>query len=76
LKFQADRRSESRGVRNAVSAFVIAFSAFIVIGRLVSGVHWATDIVGAVLLSTGLFLLYRAAVSFADRKRSEEGLRS
>jgi undecaprenyl-diphosphatase len=76
LKFQADRRSESRGVRNAVSAFVIAFSAFIVIGRLVTGVHWATDIVGAVLLSTGLFLLYRAAVSFADRKRSEEGLRS
>ena len=34
------------------------FSAFMVIGRLVSGVHWLTDIIGGALLSTGLVLLY------------------
>jgi len=39
-----------------------------VIGRLVSGVHWATDIAGSVLLSAGLFLLYVSAVSLADEK--------
>lgn len=33
-----------------------------VIGRLVAGVHWLTDIVGAVLLSFGLYSIYRAAV--------------
>ena len=29
-----------------------------VIGRLLAGVHWLTDIIGSVLLSIGLFLLY------------------
>jgi len=37
-----------------------------VIGRAVSGVHWATDIVGSVLLSFGLFKLYQSAVTTVD----------
>ena len=37
-----------------------------VIGRLVAGVHWLTDIVGAVILSAGLYTLYRAAVLATD----------
>ena len=73
LKFQADRRSESATVRTVAAVFVIAFSAFMVIGRLIAGVHWITDIVGAVLLSAGLFLLYVAAVSFADEKKQITG---
>ena len=42
-----------------------------VIGRLIAGVHWATDIVGSILLSAGLFIAYRAAVTFADKRRDE-----
>ena len=42
-----------------------------VIGRLIAGVHWLTDIVGSVILSAGLFLLYCAAVDYADQKKNE-----
>ena len=48
------------------AVFVILFSAFMVIGRLVAGVHWLTDIVGSVLLSSGLYCLYRTAVTAMD----------
>ena len=68
LKLQIDRRTNKSLVRNVTGIFVIAFSAFMVIGRLISGVHWATDILGAVFLSAGLFLLYRYAVDAADRR--------
>ena len=71
LKLQIDRRTDKPLVWNVTGIFVIAFSAFMVIGRLIAGVHWATDIIGAVLLSAGLFLLYRYAVDVADRRRED-----
>jgi membrane-associated phospholipid phosphatase len=71
LKLQIDRRMDKSFVRNVTGVFVIAFSAFMVIGRLIAGVHWATDILGAVFLSAGLFLLYRYAVDLADLRRED-----
>ena len=62
LLFQVNRRAKGQTVRRMTAAFVFLFSAFMVIGRLVAGVHWLTDIVGSVLLSAGLYSLYRAAV--------------
>ena len=61
LLFQVNRRAKSQAIRRITAAFAILFSAFMVIGRLVAGVHWLTDIVGAALLSAGLYCLYRSA---------------
>lgn len=36
------------------------FGAFMVVARLLSGVHWLTDVIGGVLLSAGLVMLYHA----------------
>ena len=66
LVFQVGRRCERKTVTRAVSIIVVLFSAFMVIGRAVSGVHWATDIVGSVLLSFGLFKLYQSGVTAID----------
>lgn len=48
-------------VRRWVSAGIHAFTVFMVVARLLSGVHWFSDIVGGILLSAGLVLLYNAA---------------
>ena len=37
---------------------ITAFVVFMVIARLISGVHWFTDIIGGALLSAGLVMLY------------------
>ncbi len=66
LAFQANRRAKSGAVRMGATVFSVLFSAFMAIGRLVSGVHWLTDILGAVWLSAGLCLLYRSAVILTD----------
>ena len=54
-------RIRDRTWRCAVLGAMMAFTAFMVLGRLVSGVHWLSDIIGGALLSGGLVLLYAAA---------------
>ena len=56
LKSQIKRSA----VRRVVLVILAAFAAFMVAGRLISGVHWLTDIIGGVLLSAGLVTLYAA----------------
>ena len=62
LHFQAERRLKNSALRRCIRGLTVLFSVFMVVGRLLSGVHWLTDIVGAILLSGGLFLLYKASV--------------
>ena len=62
LEEQVSRRVKSKTINMVTQLLTMAFSVFMVIGRLLSGVHWLTDIVGAVLLSAGLFCMYKAAV--------------
>lgn len=55
---QLKRRIKRGVLRSIVVSAIAAFTAFMVLGRLVSGVHWLTDIIGGALLSQGLVLLY------------------
>ena len=64
---QFNRRIRNKLLRNIVAAILAAFIAFMVIGRLVSGVHWFTDIIGGALLSTGLVLMYCAVIRLEAR---------
>ena len=62
LIFQVKRRSTNPFLRETVCVLTVIFSAFMVIGRLVAGVHWFTDILGAIVLSAGLYCMYKATV--------------
>lgn len=67
---QLHTRIKNKNIRNIISVVIYAFMAFIVIGRFVSGVHWLTDIVGGIILSAGLVMLYYS-VSSLDIKIKE-----
>lgn len=69
LKYQSERRIAKPVTRKAIAVFVIVFSAFMVLGRLIAGVHWATDIVGSVFLSSGLFMIYRFMAEYTRPKK-------
>ena len=51
-------RIKNTVLRRCAIIVIVAFTAFMVIGRLVSGVHWITDIIGGALLSAGLVTMY------------------
>ena len=57
---QLQGRIQNRTLRRWVLLLMGAFTAFMVIGRLLSGVHWLTDVIGGALLSAGLIMLYAA----------------
>ena len=65
---QVNRRLSNVTLKRIIDVASIAFSTFMVIGRMISGVHWFTDIVGGVLLSAGLFVIYKAAVMLSMKK--------
>ena len=60
---QFNARIKNVVFKRCVAYAITAFIAFMVIGRLISGVHWFTDIVGGVLLSAGLVLMYHFVIS-------------
>lgn len=69
LSFQSERRLNNEAFKRIIRVFAICFSLFMVIGRLVSGVHWLSDIVGSLLLSSGLYLMYKAIIMIIDESK-------
>lgn len=55
---QFNLRIRNSVFRALVATLIIAFIIFMVGGRIVSGVHWITDIIGGILLSFGLVYMY------------------
>ena len=57
------RRARKRWLRCLLCTVIYAFTCFMVVGRLLSGVHWLTDIIGGLLLSAALVTAYAAPVN-------------
>lgn len=58
---QCNVRIKNRYLKKAVSWAITVYIIFMLVGRLISGVHWVSDIVGGGLLSSGVVMMYDAA---------------
>ena len=59
---QIKDRIKNKLLFKIITAAISTFIIFMVIGRLLSGVHWFSDIIGGILLSIGLVAIYDFAV--------------
>ena len=55
---QLRSRIRNRMLRRFILFCIHVFTGFMIAARLLSGVHWLSDIIGGMLLSVGLILLY------------------
>lgn len=65
---QLKARIQNNRIRKISSVTIPIFSFLMVIGRLISGVHWFSDIIGSILLSSSLVCLYGAVCKQAGKK--------
>lgn len=64
---QLQRRIKSLKLHRVIVCAIYSFVAFMVIARLISGVHWLTDIIGGLILSTGIVMIYYGAISMMKK---------
>ena len=64
---QFNARIKSGVLKRCLTIIIIAFIVFVVGVRLVSGVHWLSDIIGGAILSAGLVLMY-GSISGLNKK--------
>ena len=60
---QLNARIKNAALRRCAIITIIAFTTFMVMGRLISGVHWITDIIGGLLFSVGIDLIYYSIIT-------------
>ena len=61
-RMQLHGRIQNSALRKAVTVAITSYIVFMVAGRLLSGVHWLTDIIGGILLSAGLVMIYDSLI--------------
>lgn len=70
---QLRRRIKRHLLRRCVCGAIAAFTAFMVVARFLSGVHWFSDIVGGLLLSAALVTMYAAVTGNGNTNEQHTG---
>ena len=62
---------KNRGLRLTLQYGALFVAAIVTVGRLLSGVHWLTDIIGGVLISLALVTLFSGVCDAVAKKDKE-----
>lgn len=58
-----NRKLFKNNITKIANVFLFVFIVVMVVGRLISGVHWFTDILGGVIISIALLMIYKSLIS-------------
>lgn len=65
FKYLLSNKKILRWILNVAAIVVMAVT---VVGRLICGIHWLTDIIAGIILSAALVLLFCAAIRFVEKR--------
>lgn len=68
----AARHVENMQSQRLLQTIALALIALIILTRILSGVHWITDIVAGSLLGMAILSLYEAALCIVDHRKKEQ----
>ena len=66
-----DKYVRSRKLCNLIQAVLGILILVAVFGRLLSGVHWFTDILGSIFLSAALLFIFTGSLDLAEKRMKE-----
>ena len=61
---QVNRRVVNIQLKNIINICIVIFTIFMIGGRLLSGVHWFSDIIGSIFISLGYYFLYKGVLQW------------
>ena len=64
-----NKRIKSKPIKHSATAIIALFTAFMIVGRLIAGVHWFSDIVGGALFSIGFVLLFKSMSGIVSKQK-------
>lgn len=66
MMMQIHRLMKKSTLREIIDIVSVAVMIVAVIGRIISGVHWMTDIIGGLLISSVLIMFYYSSVKYMN----------
>ena len=62
---------QNEKIRKIINIVTIILMLTIVIGRIISGVHWASDIIGGIIISSTLLYIFKTIVSTFENSKDK-----
>ena len=63
VNYELSKHTTNKGLKKILKVSITIFCLLMIFGRILSGVHWITDIIGGILISIGLVYLYKYIIA-------------